>query len=61
MIQRRNLVLAGAALAAGCSSTMDPAQASARRRDIDTQVDSAMGGLFAAAPGARAMGPRSPG
>jgi lipid-binding SYLF domain-containing protein len=55
MIQRRNLLLASAALAAGCSSTMDPAQASARRRDIDTQVDSAMGGLFAAAPGARAV------
>jgi lipid-binding SYLF domain-containing protein len=55
MIHRRNLLLAGAALAAGCSSTTDPAQASAKRREIDTQVDSAMGGLFAAAPGARAV------
>jgi lipid-binding SYLF domain-containing protein len=54
MMHRRHLLLAGAALAAGCSSTTDPAQASAKRREIDTQVDSAMGSLFANAPGARA-------
>ena len=55
MLQRRNLLLAGAALAAGCTTTMDPAEASAKRRQIDTQVDSAMGDLFMNAPGARAV------
>lgn len=55
MILRRTLLLAGAGLLAGCSSTPDPAQASAKRREIDTAVDSALGDLYTNAPGARAL------
>lgn len=56
MLPRRSMLIAGAALAVtGCASSGDPAQASARRREIDTQVDSAMGALFTGAPGARAV------
>jgi lipid-binding SYLF domain-containing protein len=56
MLHRRSMLIAGAAVAvAGCSTTTDPAQASAKRREIDTQVDSALGGLFTSAPGARAV------
>lgn len=53
MIHRRLMLLAGAALAAGCTSTNDPAQASAKRREIDTKVDSALGDLFVNARNAR--------
>jgi lipid-binding SYLF domain-containing protein len=50
------MLMAGAALAvAGCASSPDPAQSSAKRRAIDTQVDTAMGALFTGAPGARAV------
>jgi len=52
-MQRRILLAAGAALAAGCSTTPDPAKAEARREDIDRQVDSAMAELLANTPGAR--------
>ncbi len=55
MMHRRSLLLAGTALAAGCSSTTDPAKASAERREIDMKVDSAMGDLFTHADGARAV------
>jgi len=56
MLPRRSMLIAGAALAAGgCASSTDPAQASAKRREIDTQVDSALGALFTGAPGARAV------
>ena len=55
MIQRRPLLLAGAALVAGCSSTSDPAKASATRREIDMQVDLALGDLYTGVPGSRAV------
>jgi lipid-binding SYLF domain-containing protein len=55
MIQRRPMLLAGAALLAGCASSGDPAKASARRREIDMQVDLAMGDLFTNVQGARAV------
>ena len=56
MLPRRSMLIAGAALAVGgCASSGDPAQASATRREIDTQVDSALGALFTGAPGARAV------
>ena len=55
MIQRRPLLLAGAALVAGCASKEDPAKASARRRGIDVAVDLAMGELFTNVQGSRAV------
>jgi len=56
MIQRRSMLAAGVAVAvAACSSTTDPAQASAKRREIDMQVDNALGELFTNAQGARAV------
>lgn len=53
MVDRRTMLVAGAVLVAGCSTTPDPAQASARRREIDVQVDGALGDLFTNAAGAR--------
>lgn len=54
MIPRRNiLVAAGAAFVAACASTPDAGKAAATRREIDTQVDSALGDLFTNAPGSR--------
>lgn len=53
--RRRLLLLATAGLAAGCASGPDPAQASAKRREIDTAVDSALGDLFVHARGAREL------
>lgn len=55
MARRRILLLAGAALAAGCSTPPSPSQAAVKRGDIDRQVDSAMADLYANAPGARAV------
>jgi lipid-binding SYLF domain-containing protein len=52
---RRTMLLAGAGLVAGCASSTDPAQASARRREIDVAVDSALGDLFTNVQGARAV------
>lgn len=57
---RRTILLAGAGVAgaglvAGCSSTPDAAQASAKRREIDTAVDSALGDLYTNVAGARAI------
>lgn len=55
MMQRRLMLIAGAALAAGCGSANDPAQASAKRREIDVAVDSALGDLYTNARGAREL------
>ena len=61
MIQRRHIMLAGAALVAGCSSVSDPAKASAERREIDTRVDSALGDLYTNASGTRELASASHG
>jgi lipid-binding SYLF domain-containing protein len=61
MVQRRLVLLAGTALVAACSTTPDAAQASAKRREIDVQVDGALGQLFTNAPGARQMASNSEG
>lgn len=55
MMHRRMVLIAGAALVAGCASTSNPAEDSARRREIDMQVDSALGDLYANAPGSRSV------
>jgi lipid-binding SYLF domain-containing protein len=56
MMQRRNvLAAAGALLVTACASTPDPGKAAATRREIDTQVDGALGDLFTNVPGARAV------
>jgi len=60
MTNRRMMLLAGAAFVAGCASgTPDPAKASAERRSIDVQVDSAMGELYTKATGARELANKS--
>ena len=55
MMQRRPMLLAGAALLAGCASGNDPAKASAKRREIDMEVDLAMGDLYTNVQGARTV------
>lgn len=52
---RRTILLAGAGLAAGCAAPPDAAQASAKRREIDVAVDSALGDLFTNVDGARVI------
>lgn len=52
---RRTMLLAAAGLATACSSPPDAAQASAKRREIDVAVDSALGDLFTNVNGARAI------
>jgi len=52
-MHRRTILLAGAALAAGCTSTTDPAKATAKRQEIDAKVDQALRELYASAPTAR--------
>ena len=61
MVQRRLFLLAGSALVAGCTTTPDAGQASAKRREIDMQVDSALGDLYTNAPGARQVAEGSQG
>ena len=48
MHRRQLLLIAGAALAAGCSSTPTAEEASAKRRGIDTEVDRALADLYKA-------------
>lgn len=55
MMNRRLMLVAGAALAAGCGTPSDPQQASAKRREIDVAVDSALGDLYTNARGAREL------
>ena len=56
MDRRQLLLIAGAALAAGCSSTpTGPADAGAKRREIDAGVDNALADLYANAKGARQL------
>jgi lipid-binding SYLF domain-containing protein len=56
MDRRQLLLFAGTALAAGCSSTPPgPDEAAAKRREIDTGVDTALAELFANAKGARQL------
>ncbi len=54
MHRRQLLLIAGAALAAGCSSTPTADEASAKRREIDAGVDRALADLYQA-PGAREL------
>src|SRR5947209_20277970 len=61
MVQRRLVLLAGTALVAGSSTTPDAAQAAAKRREIDGQVDGAVGELLTNAPGARQIAANSEG
>lgn len=60
-MQRRELMLGAAALLAGCTSVSDPAEASAKRREIDMRVDTAMGELFTNARGTRELASASHG
>jgi len=55
MKRRKLLLLAGAGLAAGCSSTGGGAEPGAKRREIDGAVDRALGDLYTNTRGAREM------
>jgi lipid-binding SYLF domain-containing protein len=60
MHRRQLLLIAGAALAAGCSSTPTAEEASAKRREIDTAVDGALAELYKS-PGVRELAGRAKG
>ena len=52
-MHRRTILLAGAALAAGCATTADPGKAAAKRKEIDAKVDKALSDLYTASPPTR--------
>src|ERR1700722_2530306 len=58
-MERRSFVIGSAfslgALVAGCSSPSTPSEASAKRREIDASVDSALTRLYAQTPGSREL------
>jgi lipid-binding SYLF domain-containing protein len=55
-MNRRDLILvAGAALAAGCSTPTTTSDPAAKRREIDAAVDNALAELYAKTPGAKEM------
>jgi len=59
MADRRLVLLAGAALAAGCASVSDPGKDAAKRKEIDASVDDSLKDLFASAPDAHKVADRA--
>ncbi len=64
-MERRSFVIGSAlslgALVAGCASPSTPSEASAKRREIDASVDSALTRLYAQTPGSRELVAKSRG